>query len=273
MTTPEARQAFEETGYHLIPGLLSGNEAREYRLEINRAFDLPAHELSNADIDRRTFTLPDGVTKTPKFWPLIFNERLVGTIRTLLGDDIRYTQHSDLHINLGAGKFHRDSAYRDYGIGPDWDESEAPYRVVRVAIYLSDYTDSGSSLLILPETHRRESRLNKLELRMWSELRTRWRRHFDTNAMPQWALTMKRKMIRHKAGDCAVFDQRLVHAGGAVHGPMPKYAIYLSYGFNNRHTRNHHDYYLSRPTYLPVLPPDLAAQLDAANLRLIPKAA
>ena len=212
--------------------------------------------------------MPDGVTKTPEFWPLVFNERLVGTIRDLLGEDIRYTQHSDLHINLGAGKFHRDSAYREFGVGPDWDESEAPYRVVRVALYLSDYADSGSSLVVLPGTHRRESRLNRLELRFWSELRTRWRNHFSTNSMPQISVTMKRELIKHKPGDCIVFDQRLVHAGGIVRGRMPKYAVYLSYGLDNLHARNHHDYYLSRPTYLPELPGNLAAQLDAADLRL-----
>ncbi len=266
-----ARDAFYKNGYHVIRGLLSPDEARTYRFAINRAFGLPAHELSNADIDASTHTLPDGVTKTPEFWPLIFNERLVGTIRALLGDDIRYTQHSDLHINLGAGKFHRDSAYRDFGVGPDWDEDQAPYRIVRVAIYLSDYADSKSSLLVLPGTHQRESRLNRLELRFWNELRTRWRARFDTNAMPQWAFTMKRELIRHRAGDCVVFDQRLVHAGGAVRGIMPKYAVYLSYGLNNKHARNHHDYYLSRPTYLPELPPELAARLLAENLDLPPE--
>lgn len=267
-----ARAQFEKTGYHVIRGLLNEDEAKSYRLAINHAFDLPAQELTNDDIDAATYTLPDGVTKTPEFWPLIFNERLVGTIRALLGDDIRYTQHSDLHINLGAGKFHRDSAYREFGVGPDWDEREAPYRVVRVAIYLSDYKDSGSSLLVLPGTHRRETRLNKLEMRFWSELRTYWRARFNTNSLPQFALTMKRELIRHRPGDCVVFDQRLIHAGGVVRGRMPKHAIYLSYALDNLHATNHHNYYLSRPTYLPELPEALSARLDAENLRMVTNA-
>ncbi len=263
-----ARRRFDEDGYHMIPGLLSEDEARAWRLEINRVFGLPEHELTNADIGPETRALADGVTKTPQFWPLIFNERLVATVRALLGDDVRYTQHSDIHINLGAGKFHRDSAWRDFGVGPDWDEHEAPYRVVRVAIYLSDYTNSGSSLLILPGTHRHESRLNRLEFRFWNELRTRWRNHFSTNSMPQWALTAPRKLIRHKPGDCVVFDQRLVHAGGAVRGTHPKYAVYLSYGRDNQHAHNHHDYYLERPTYLRELPDALAGRLEDENLLL-----
>jgi len=265
-----ARQTFEEKGYHIIPGLLSNDEAKAYRFAINRAFDLPERELTNTDIESRTYALADGVTRRPEFWPLIFNQRLVETIRELLGDDIRYTQHSDLHINLGAGKWHRDSAYREFGVGPDWNEAQAPYRVVRVAVYLSHYEDSGSSLLVLPGTHRRENRLNKLELRFWSEVRTRWRAHFNTNSLPQFSLTMKSETIRHQPGDCVVFDQRLVHAGGIVRGERPKYAIYLSYGLDNIHAHNHHDYYLSRPTYLPELPEDLTMQLDAANLRLAP---
>ncbi len=269
MIDEPARTLFQKKGYHVIRGLLNADEAESYRFAINGAFGLPRQAVTNADINSQTFTLPDGVTKTAEFWPLIFNQRLKRTIRELLGDDIRYTQHSDLHINLGAGKFHRDSAHREFGVGPDWDEREAAYRVVRVAVYLSDYTDSGSSLIVLPGTHRRESRLNKLELRFWNEIRTRWRKHFDTNTMPQYCVTMPRETIRHRAGDCIVFDQRLVHAGGIVRGKMPKYAIYLSYSVDNLHAHNHHDYYLSRPTYLPELPPDLSAKLDAEGLLLV----
>ena len=53
MTDTDARAAFDAKGYHVIPGLLSGDEAAAYRLEINKVFDLPARELSNADIDSK----------------------------------------------------------------------------------------------------------------------------------------------------------------------------------------------------------------------------
>ncbi|WP_300301998.1 phytanoyl-CoA dioxygenase family protein [Ferrovibrio sp.] len=268
MIMPEEREKFEKSGYHYLPGLLSADEAQQYRMRINRAFGLPERELSNRDIDSKTYTLPDGITKIPDFWPLIFNTKLLETIRGLLGGDIRYTQHSDLHINLGAGKYHRDSAYRDFGVGPDWDESKSAYKVVRVAIYLSDYDNSGSSLVILPGTHRHESWLNRMEVRFWNELRTRWRRFLDTNSLPQWAISMPKTTIRHKPGDCLIFDQRVLHAGGVVAGAMPKYAAYLSFSLDNIHAYNHHAYYLSRPTYLRQIPEELSGQLEGAGLKL-----
>lgn len=268
MITADEKRQFEETGYHYLPGLLNPEEAQAYRLRINQAFDLPARELTNRDIASKTYTLPDGVTKQPEFWPLIFNPRLLETIRGLLDGEIRYTQHSDLHINLGAGRYHRDSAYRDFGVGPDWDETNAPYKVVRVAIYLSDYANSGSSLVILPGTHHHESTLCRLEVRFWNELRTRWRHRFNTNSLPHWTVTIPKVTIRHRAGDCLIFDQRVLHAGGVVSGERPKYAVYLSYSLDNLHAANHHAYYLSRPTYLKEMPAELSEQLRQAGLRL-----
>ena len=118
LPTGTEKADFERDGYHMIRSLLSSDEARHYRHCINRAFDLPAEDLDNARIDSATFTLADGMTTVADFWPVLFDDRLLGVVRALLGDDIRYAQHSDLHINLHGGRFHRDSACREYGVGP-----------------------------------------------------------------------------------------------------------------------------------------------------------
>ena len=174
--TAADKTTFERDGYHLVRSILGVEQAGHFRKCINRVFGLPPEELNNTQINGGTFTLADGVTNTSDFWPVIFNERLLDTVRQLLGDDIRYTQHSDLHINLHGGRYHRDSACREFGVGPDWDESEVPYKVARVAIYLSDHTDSGSSIVVLPGSHRFESWFNKREYVAWNRLRTFARR-------------------------------------------------------------------------------------------------
>ena len=70
------------------------------------------------------------------------------------------------------------------------------------------------------------------------------------------------KKIKNSEGDCIIFDQRILHAGGTVNGIYPKYASYLSFGAkNNIHTTNHHNFYLSRPTYLKKIPNDLKKKL------------
>lgn len=260
--------AFERDGYHLLRPLFSPEEATEWRERINRVFDLPAGEAGARAVDGKTFTLADGVTINKAFWPIIFNERLLATVQSLIGDDIRYTQHSDLHINLPGGRWHRDSACRDFGVGPDWEEQEAPYRVVRVAIYLSLNADSGSSLVVLPGTHRRESATLRREYQTWNRMRTILRRHGQNDLVPHWFFSGPRKVIRTRPGDCVIFDQRLLHAGGVVGGPQPKYAIYLSYGLDNRHSRNHRSFFLNRPTYNPTLPDELASQLTTSGLLL-----
>ena len=112
---------------------------------------------------RQEKPLRDGITKNPAFWPIIHHPKLLEHLELILGPDFAYTQHSDLHINLHAGRFHRDSANRRFGTGPDWNEDEEPYGVVRVAIYLSDYKESGTSLMVVPGTHRHESTLLRKE--------------------------------------------------------------------------------------------------------------
>lgn len=166
--TPGERAAFERDGYHLLRPLFTAAEAAEWRNRINHVFGFPVEPDATPQIAGATHTLADGVTTNDDFWPVIFNERLLATVRALIGDDIRYTQHSDLHINLPGGRWHRDSACRDFGVGADWDESEVPYRVVRVAIYLSDHTQSNSSLVVLPGSHRHESRLRRAEYVFWN---------------------------------------------------------------------------------------------------------
>jgi len=266
--SPRDKRRFDADGYYLLRPLLTPEEARHYRHKINRALDLPEADLDNQAIGRGTRSLADGATKTADFWPLIFNDRLVDTVRELLGGDVRYAQHSDLQINLHGGRYHRDSACREFGVGPDWDETEAPYKVVRVAIYLSDYRDSGSSIIILPGSHRHETALNRLEYVAWNKLRSFARRRGRNDLLPHLFLSARKIRIKTQPGDCVIFDQRLMHAGGVLRGPKPKYAVFLAYGFDNRHSRNHRAFFLKRPTYSPEILPELRHRLAAHSLLL-----
>ncbi len=268
---PSAREKalFDETGYFLLKGLFSPDEARHYRMCINKVFDLPEEELDNKRIDGGTFTLADGVTMVPDFWPVIFNERLLGAVRALLGNDIRYTQHSDLHINLHGGRYHRDSACREYGVGPDWDEGKESYKVVRVAIYLSEYRDSGSSIIVLPGSHRRESWLNNREYVFWNKLRSFARKHGRNDLLPHLFFSGQKVTVKTEPGDCIIFDQRLLHAGGVIGKAKPKYATFLSYGLDNPHSHYHRSFFLKRPTYSPDIPAKLQERLKAKNLLLV----
>lgn len=247
-----AKQAFEKDGFVVLRGLLSTDEAQFYRKEIQKL-----SKLGDADFNKAHFECPDGVTKHREFWPLIFNPRLLSTLREVLGPTIRYTQHSDIHAHR-IGGWHRDCACRKYGSGPDWQPVHSPYHVVRVAIYLQTYAESGSSLGLIPGSHRPQKTLPQRATRAW----TRWRnlKHrlglngTDPNpskpfpwiqttdfglpglGWPTWPV-----WVRTEPGDTIIFDQRCYHSASEIRGP--KYAVYLSYSPDDEHAANHLCYY------------------------------
>ena len=261
-------EIFLKNGFSVIRNLISSNESKKLRLEINKVFQLPKNEVSQSQLKSKTYTCPDGVTKFDAFWKIIFNNKLLNAVKNILGDEIRYTQHSDLHINLGAGNYHRDNAYREFNNGPDWNLNEAEYKIVRVAIYLSDYNNSGSSLIVLPGTHKKESRTHAIELKFWRYVRNYLRKKNIASKLPHLFFSNKKVLIKTKPGDCIIFDQRLIHAGGIIKGNNPKYSIFLSYGAPNIHSYNHHNFYRARPTYLKRIPPQLRRKLKEKKLLL-----
>jgi ectoine hydroxylase-related dioxygenase (phytanoyl-CoA dioxygenase family) len=288
----EERREFEQQGYAVIRGLLSPEESAHYRAEIQKLSG-----VRDADFGQKVFTCADGVTQNPPFWPLIYNERLLETIRTLIGPTARYTQHSDLHAHVAApppgptsaGGWHRDSACREFNVGPDWDESHAPYQIVRVAIYLQTYAESHSALGVVPGSHRYEEKLTGNARRLWSRLlnaeyrfkRALWRMGlgeepyyyhpwFHHRTRPtRWPLLTRPTdpvWIRTEPGDCIIFNQRLYHSASPITGP--KYALYLSYAADNEHARNHMRYYrfLRKDLNYGPIPPELADQLREHDL-------
>lgn len=210
---------------------------------------------------------PDGVTTTPDFWPLIFNQRLLEVVRLLIGSDARYTQHSDLHVNGSNTGWHRDNVDRTFMVGRDWDEREVPYRVVRVAIYLQSFAESGSALGVIPGTHQFQSRLNSMELRLWGSVLARAAFRLMNSSRPP-SLTKRPVWNETNPGDCVIFDQRLLHSASKTWGP--KYAIFLSYGADNEHSRDHQRYYLfgRRDLAYKEVPEPLARSLREAGLYL-----
>ena len=268
MTNVALKQTYERDGYIFIPGFLSKDEVEYYRKRINRVFDLPESALTNEDISGETYLRPDAITNIEDFWPIIFNEKLLAHVKAILGNEIAYTQHSDLHVNLHSGGLHRDSAYRKFGVGPDWDTSEAQYGIVRVAIYLQSYEESGSSLFLLPGTHKRESIFTRYECMFWNQLRSTLGKFGMRDALPHIFLTNRSRFIKTQPGDCIVFDQRVIHAGGGLRGQKPKYSIFLSFGQKNIHSHNHRSFYLKRPAYTKRMPEKLIRRLQKEDLLL-----
>jgi hypothetical protein len=285
-------QQLNERGYVVLPGLLAPQEAAHYRFEIQKLSG-----LGDADFGKKRFECPDGVSRNRSFWPLIDHPKLIAAIRELLGPTARYTQHSDLHAHRGGVGWHRDSACRTFGIGPDWDESQEPYQVLRVAIYLQTFAESHSSLGVIPGSHRHEEMVGDREATFWQRLialreiaTSKWGKLTRGEGLPHemrlrnfpdklirtrrrvgslpWPPPQSPVWIRTEPGDCIIFNQRLYHSASPMRGP--KYALFLSYSAENTHARNHLSYYrLYRKdlNYEPLVA-ELAQTLKAVDLFL-----
>lgn len=255
MERSDMRQRFDRKGYITLTGVIDPDAVRFY---VDRMTDL-------AGAFRRSWTQPDGVCRNPDFWPLIHNERILDAVRTILGPDIRFLQHNDLHVGFSSPGWHRDSVNRTWGVGPDWDERESPYRLVRVGIYMQRYEVSHFRLGLIPGSHRPDKHLSPeahraIERRSstLAGLVARVTRRDPLAGMADW--------FAPDPGDCVIFDPRVIHTGSDFEGT--KYAAFIGYGVPNCHYHHHRHYYTHlRPDlgYQP-LDPVLVARLQAAGL-------
>ena len=244
---------FAEDGFIVVRRMLAPSEIDFY---IGRLKD-----LANG---APRWTQPDGVNRTPDFWPIIFNERLLSTVREIFGSEVRYLPHNDLHLGFSSFSWHRDSVNRDIGDGPDWDESREPYRIARVGIYLQRFEDSQFKLGIVKGSHRPSELESARQRRVLR--RTRGAAAVFTGLSGKDFVGADAEWIATDPGDCVIFDPRCLHTGTKFHGE--KYSMFVAYGVENSHFRNHWQYYLKLRKDLgySTVVPELAERLRAANL-------
>jgi hypothetical protein len=248
--------SFHDKGYVLVTELLP----REMVAETVEILD----RLAGKRRGLGGWTAPDGVTQVSSLWPIIFNRRLLEEVRRLIGPNIRFLQHNDLHIGFSSYNWHRDSVSRKFGEGSDWDPSE-PYRIVRVGIYLQPRNASSFQLGFLPGTHRLPSvpqAADREDLEgMTGNLSLLRRMISGRNPSPAGA-----EWLTPAAGDAVIFDPRVIHTGSRTDGP--KYSVFVAYGEPNNHYFDHAVYYrfLRSDLGYQRMQPALVAQLQAAGL-------
>src|SRR5579859_7246521 len=134
---------FAEDGFVVVRGLLAPSEIAHYVAHLQR--------LAGST---EPWTEPDGVNRHPEFWPIIFNTRLLEAVREIFGGGVRYLPHADLHVGFSSFSWHRDSVTRGYGHGADWEETDVPYRIARVGIYLQRFDESQFRIGFVRGSHR-----------------------------------------------------------------------------------------------------------------------
>ena len=247
----QLEKEFTTNGYTVLRNLLPAEEVVFYREKLE--------ELSRGG--RRSWTFPDGVNQNRDFWPLIFYPALLDTVRDLLDPNLCYLQHNDLHAGFSSMSWHRDNVNRTYGVGSDWDETQYPYQIVRVGIYLQRYEESHSRLGFIRGSHRINANLGKILTRRRNLLTSFISFLCHTDRLSGYA-----DWVATQPGDCVIFDPRILHSGSRISGL--KYAMFLAFGVENVHFYNHYSYYRHLRHDLDYKPtsPELAAKLQAADL-------
>lgn len=263
------KQALREKGFVVLKGLLDPAEVQHYRAEMEALSGIQSsqmrksHKLGQRGLDS-SWSEPDGVTKHAPFWPLITHQGVGTAVHSLLGDQIRFLQHTDLHVGFSAISWHRDNVNRTFGIGPDWREQEESYQIVRVGIYLQSYAESGFRLGFIPGSHQPEFPVTLA--RKLQEQKLQWigAMSYLFVKLQEWASNAE--WVATEPGDVIIFDPRILHSGSYITGP--KYSIFLAFGRENNHFYNHFNYYRRVRPELKYgdMVPELVQLLHSHNL-------
>jgi hypothetical protein len=247
-------EKFHRDGYTVVRSLFSRKEIEFYK-----------KQLDEQSLGRKEkWTLPDGVCQYPAFWDIIFNEKILVNVRDLFGGEVKFLQHNDLHVGFSSFTWHRDNVCRDFGVGPDWDESTEPYQLARVGIYLQE-SQGGFRLGLIPGTHRPDRWLSPKDHQEIERQLSGTSKIFNTLTFKD-PLEDKAHWIATEPGDCVIFDPRTVHTGSEFKGT--KYSFFIAYGIENQHFKNHYNYYrhLRNDLSYQALHPNLVQRLQEAGL-------
>lgn len=235
---------FRQNGFVLIRGLISKEEAAELADRIAQARDERPE-----DEGRRTDSIVDVPNTLPEISNLAFDPRLRAAVERCIGGPARWLRHFAVQTNRSTTAWHRDGACHRFGHGLDFDESEAPYGVAQILLYLkaADY-----GLGVIPRSHCEPISDHVFDDRVSSYRRIALDQEADapiTDDQPY--------LVEAGPGDAVIFDLRLVHAGrpmgpdgefildttaGRAEGSAPKCTVHLYYGLDNVHSRRWNSY-------------------------------
>lgn len=216
-------------GFTVIENFLTPDEINLYKDLIDSYFANGRNRCKGYTKAPTSTLKPDGIND-PHFKQMknIFsNTRLLDVMKGITNNRTRYVHHFDIHLNMpGAKGWHSDvqNIYYDGGKhltddqGGVWDEGEENYGVYRMAIYLQDHRNGGG-LSVIPASHSIPENEHKL---------------FNKIDIDQFENPF---YIPTKAGDCVLFDVRLLHKGEQHRGD--RYSIFTAMGTDNEFSKNH----------------------------------
>ena len=213
-------------GFTVIENFLSNETTSHYKNLIKSYFSNGKNRCLGYK-DKTSTLKPDGINE-PHFEDMknIFtNKRLLDVIRNITDNKLRNDHHFDVHLNMpGAKGWHTDvqNIYSDGGKNLTKDQGgvwKNTYGVYRIAIFLQDHFNNKGGFSVIPASHLVEENEHKI----FNEVNKN--------------LFEDEYYIPSKAGDCILFDARLLHKGNHYDGD--RYSIFTGIGFDNKLSKEH----------------------------------
>jgi SAM-dependent methyltransferase len=197
LTPAEQARFFNQNGFLVIPGALTGKEVRQAVGEIKE------HGLKGTTED---------VWSAPFARRLVINDKLLSALKAIFGEGVRFFKAA--YVESPPDSKHEISRQRkalhvDYGIGePEGDFRNSAASWVNVAFYLTDLSAEHSPLWVVPGSNR------------------------DYSVVPasdHERFRAAAKMVLARAGDIVLFHSNTVHAASHNFSDETRHALFYSY--------------------------------------------
>ncbi|HMH50527.1 MAG TPA: phytanoyl-CoA dioxygenase family protein [Candidatus Acidoferrum sp.] len=279
MLTREQVDSFDRDGYLLVPNVLTDEEVTRARALLRAKFELPPERRRTGDTGTMLF---DVYSQHADLRWLLFHDRTLGVLRTLLGPDFAVVRECSAMLNHFEGSWHKDSSRHEgrghaFSLAPD-------FLMVQVAYYLQDNgPEYGGGLDVDPGSHRGRDPFiahgpvgkvaERLYYRAALPVLRRLGREDDA-----WRDRHVRAgvSIPNKAGDLVIFHQRATHRPTQPRQPVvppdrEKVALFVMCGRNNAHVRAYHDYIRGVYAFLGdfAYPEDFRAEATKRGVTLV----
>ncbi len=217
-------------GYCIVKNFLNDDQIRNFDSSFSKKKDNKENYLEHNE---------------EKFWEYLTDNRLLKTLKYLLGEKIYYMHDlsiNETRIDDNFRSWHRDSPCRATGIGPDWDK-DFPYNVVSTITYLCSSNESNSHLSVIKGSHRQQYRFT-----ISNVLRFIHRKIYHKRSLRFLSIIIQ-KIIGTKltfdSGDCIIFLANLYHMGsGITPDNKTRKVILARYGGEGKHSENYINFFL-----------------------------
>ena len=236
-------EALDENGFTVYRGLIPQAECVVWAAAMKRDAGIePGVEYTRVDATNK-FSTPRQV---------LFDERILGAVRTAIGTQARFLQVSDLHYLHDTAGWHRDSVHRAHDSSDSADWSDGRFGVVKAILYLES---DNAAMGIMCGSHLSPVEIDRDVVKSIEKRGAQI--VIDTSDEPNRRFTAREKRVpltwKARVGDVLVFDERMYHAGrrvayGRVNARLEaaKLTLSLVFGPDNRHSARLYSYFAMR---------------------------